>query len=214
MHCEKSFTNERCLTGLSVPAGRMAVCLNFHDKTVFLILLWSGEIDIIEGVNDATTNQMTLHTGAGCTMSPMSEFPPPQGAPQSETSCASTSTSNTGCAYIDNDPQSYGAGLNKAGGAVFVMLWDANGIAIWRFPRNNIPQDITSKSPDPSSWGAPVASWGSPTCPSSHFFKHSIVFDTTLCGDWAKPAYNGPGTCESAVADPKNFISKAINLLT
>lgn len=28
----------------------------------------SGEIDIIEGVNDAAQNQMTLHTSPGCTV--------------------------------------------------------------------------------------------------------------------------------------------------
>jgi hypothetical protein len=28
----------------------------------------SGEVDIIEGVNDVEPNQSTLHTSAGCTM--------------------------------------------------------------------------------------------------------------------------------------------------
>lgn len=40
------------------------------------------------------------------------------------------------------------------------------------------------------------------------FGDQTIVFDTTLCGDWAGSTYSGqgcPGTCSSRVANPTNF---------
>lgn len=163
-----------------------------------------GEIDLIEGVNEAATNQITVHTSQGCTMTPMSVKP--QGTPLG-TECASSGSNNAGCAYSDGNTQSYGKGFNEAGGGVFIHLWDSTGIRMWFFPRGQIPQDITAGTPDSSTWGPPIASFGSGSCDMSHFHDHVLTFDITLCGDWAEAAYgNGcPGTCASAVMDPTNF---------
>lgn len=153
---------------------------------------------------------MTLHSGPDCSM--------PQDANTSgrgrtlSTSCPTTSTSNSGCAVLDSSTQSFGEGFNSVGGGVFAHRWDQTGIFIWEFPRSSIPPDITAKNPDPSLWGPPVASFPSTNCDiNSHFFQHSLVIDTTICGDWAGAAYSGsgcPGTCAEAVADPTNFKSE------
>lgn len=44
---------------------------------------------------------------------------------------------------------------------VCVVQWDDSGIAIYFFPRQQIPSDITSGQPNPASWGLPNAKWPS-----------------------------------------------------
>lgn len=167
----------------------------------------AGEIDVVEGVNQQSTNQYTLHTSEGCKASKGSVDV--SGKPGQTTQCATIGGDNTGCAYIDTDARSYGQGFNDAGGGVFAHLWDHTGIKIWHFARSDVPSNIQSGSPDPSGWGSPAAFWSSDTCDiGQHFHDHSLVIDTTLCGDWAGAVYSSagcPGTCEQAVADPKNF---------
>ncbi|KAF9454288.1 glycoside hydrolase family 16 protein [Macrolepiota fuliginosa MF-IS2] len=165
-----------------------------------------GEIDILEGVHNQATNQYTLHTTGGCTASHGSLQI--TGQPGQTTQCATIGSDNTGCAYHDTDSRSYGSGFNSAGGGVFAHLWDRTGIKAWRFARNDIPQDIQSENPNPAGWGTPVAYWSADTCDMVHFSSHSLVIDTTLCGDWAGATYTSagcPGTCQQAVADPNNF---------
>ena len=90
------------------------------------------------------------------------------------------------------------------------MKWDDSGISVFFFPRSSIPSDITNGTPNPDGWGAPVALFpNNDSCDTAqHFHDHSIVIDTTICGDWAGAAFGGdgcPGTCEDFVADPTNF---------
>jgi len=198
-----------------------------------------GEIDILEGVNNQVTlvipllflprcqdltvalmhrNAMTLHTGPQCFLNENptsgSASTPAFSGNVLSTSCESSSSSNTGCGIGDPDPSSYGAGFNKAGGGVFAHLWNHDGIKIWRFKRSSIPQDITSGNPDPSTWPIPIAFWSNTGCDvASHFRDHSLVIDTTLCGDWAGNVYGSsgcPGTCAQAVSEASNFGSKFV----
>lgn len=164
-----------------------------------------GEIDILEGVHDQTTNQYTLHTSEGCSLD--------KGASATSkvlgTTCASGAQDNTGCAYRDSDDRTYGKGFNAADGGVYAHIWNDDGIKIWHFARAEIPQDITSGSPNPSSWPKPAADFKSTTCTmKDHFYDHVLTIDTTLCGDWAGATYGSsgcPGTCADRVADPNNF---------
>jgi len=176
-----------------------------------------GEIDILEGVHNQTSNQSTLHTNPGCKLD-TSNFNPDSNVPVSHNTfvgkvvtdnCDANIDFNTGCGIKDEDNRSYGFGLATAGGGVFATLWDDNGIKIWFFPRIEIPEDINSETPDPSSWPAPKGFWSSSTCPTSRFFKdHSFIINTTLCGDLGEATYASagcPGTCAQQVADPANF---------
>lgn len=154
---------------------------------------------------------MTLHTGADCTLNKgvstsgkLAAFT----ASVLGTQCASSAGNNAGCAFLDTSDSSYGHGFNTAGGGVFATLIQDSGISIWRFGRDEVPADISSQNPDPTSWGSPQAFWSSSTCDiGSHFIDMSIVFDTTLCGDWAGATFSQScsGSCSSAVADPTNF---------
>lgn len=127
--------------------------------------------------------------------------------------CNALLNGNSGCGASDTSPQSYGAGLNNANGGVFALLWTNAAITIWRFPRSSIPQDITSKNPDPTQWGPPATKFpSSPSCDiASHFSGHNMVLDITICGPFAGgqyPSSGCPGTCEQAVADPRYYESE------
>jgi len=157
---------------------------------------FTGEIDIIEGVNQYTNNQATLHTDVGCTI--------PSGAtPQSlkiassfvnGNNCAANQTGNAGCGFRSNSSTTYGSGFNSIGGGVYAMLWDDNGIYIYFFPRGSIPADLLAEKPQPNTWGTAMAFWPASTCnPSQFFVNHSVIFDTTLCGDWAGAVWAASG---------------------
>jgi len=165
-----------------------------------------GEIDVLEGVHNQDTNQYTLHTGAGCSLDNTVKTT----GRALGTTCASSGSDNSGCAFKDSDTRSYGRGFNNAGGGVYAHLWDNTGIKIWHFARDEIPKDLTAGNPDPSSWPTPAAQFAASTCEVGKFFHdHVLTIDTTLCGDWAGATYGSagcPGTCGEAVADPKNFV--------
>ena len=61
------------------------------------------------------------------------------------------------------------------------VRWDKSGIAIWFFPRGNIPQDLESGAPKPDSWPNPMGRWPASSCdPFKFFYDHIAIFDTTL----------------------------------
>lgn len=112
-----------------------------------------GEIDIIEGVNGATTNTMTLHTSSGCSIQKSG-----MSGNANYTDCdtnAPEQPKNQGCGVLSNDTSNFGAGFNAIGGGVYATEWTSDAISIWFFPRTSIPADITAGTPDPTKWGTP-----------------------------------------------------------
>jgi len=176
----------------------------------------NGEIDIIEGVHNTTQNRYTLHTSPGCFLDTSKHNPGATSFKEvsftgeiDTTNCDANVDFNTGCGIKDTAQNSYGFGLNSNGGGVYATLWTADGISIWYFPRDRIPEDINSEQPNPDSWPAPQAFWSSSSCPMNQFFNaHTFIFNITLCGDLGEATYSGagcPGTCAQAVTDPANF---------
>ncbi|EIN13246.1 hypothetical protein PUNSTDRAFT_40906 [Punctularia strigosozonata HHB-11173 SS5] len=154
-----------------------------------------GEIDIVEGVNDYTNNQATIHTNPGCSLATDSSSALGiTGTIVGGTDCAAADSGNQGCGVRSADTSSYGAAFNNIGGGVYAMLWNDTGISVYFFRRSNIPSDITSGAPNPAGWGTPMANWPSTQCDTSKFFSHhSVIFDTTLCGDWAGGVWSSSG---------------------
>ncbi|KAL8715378.1 MAG: hypothetical protein Q9220_000711 [cf. Caloplaca sp. 1 TL-2023] len=151
----------------------------------------SGEIDIIEGVNAGSENQMTMHTSSGCTLA------------------GSNCQGNTGCPIKPAGANNYGTGFNNANGGVYAMEWTSGSINIWFFPRTGVPSDISSSAPNPSGWGTATASFigGSDSCDiDSHFINNNIVFDTTFCGDWAGGVWGSDSTCSALAGSCQDYV--------
>jgi hypothetical protein len=197
-----------------------------------------GEIDIVEGVNNnqmlvnshffknfpfrrrfftsGFRNQYTFHTGANqaCSIPKQASIvngrPAFTGKPMN-TNCSSSPSSNTGGVFLDTSNSSFGQGFANAGGGVFALLWNSDGIRIWHFERQSIPNDVHSSNPDPDSWSPPVAFLSVDNCTVNSFFSpQRLILDITLCGGWANSDYPNsgcPGTCSQQVSTGSNYSS-------
>ncbi|KZV88203.1 hypothetical protein EXIGLDRAFT_651429 [Exidia glandulosa HHB12029] len=169
-----------------------------------------GEIDILEGVNEIGANHMTLHTRPGCTLD--RSFSKLFTGSVAADNCDASANNNAGCGVVDPDAKSWGHEMNINGGSVFATLTDDSGVRIWRFNRNEVPQDLLDEgaTPDPESWPLPKAFWAASTCTRDFIDQEQmLIFDITLCGDWAGATFNSDGcsgSCADMVMDPKNYI--------
>ncbi|CAI7595483.1 unnamed protein product [Penicillium glandicola] len=163
----------------------------------------NGEIDIIEGVNEQSQNQMALHTSDGCTVNNTGFT-----GTLATSNCyveASGQSENSGCSIQSDSTQSYGTGFNNVGGGVYATEWTGSAITAWFFPSYAVPADITSGTPNPAGWGTPAARFAGSCNIDSHFNDLQIVFDITFCGDWAGSVWSSSscaslaGTCDDYV---------------
>lgn len=113
-----------------------------------------GEIDLIEGVNLMSANQITIHSLPGCIPDKGTQF----GEKMGEIDCGA-GKGLVGCGAINRNSTSFGSGFNNAGGGVIAMAWDGNGIKIWQWTRYSVPSDVFGDVPNPSGWGTPAANW-------------------------------------------------------
>lgn len=137
-----------------------------------------GEIDVFENVNMATNNRYTLHTTQGCTHPDNSSSVSTSGETGIliASDCFNGTNANEGCSVQDASTASYGAGFASGGGGAFAMLWNADGIRTWFFPRSQIPSDI-STNPNPENWTTPTAFWPTSSCDVSKFFaEQTLIF--------------------------------------
>ncbi|KAI4745918.1 putative endo-1,3(4)-beta-glucanase [Aureobasidium sp. EXF-12298] len=164
----------------------------------------NGEIDVVETVNQGNTgNQMALHTSKGCKMNARRA----QTGTVHGTNCYNGTNDNAGCAVMGSS-SSYGAEANQDGGAVYAMELRDAGIRMWIFNRDSPPGDLrpnNDTTPDPSSWGLPIADFPNTDCDiGSHFKNQSIIANIDFCGSWADSVYSSqfkcPGKCEDFVA--------------
>ncbi|KAF5370816.1 hypothetical protein D9758_001861 [Tetrapyrgos nigripes] len=181
-----------------------------------------GEIDIIEGqfmyflfsfyvtqgfigVNLNTMNLASLHTLPQCAMPPIRA----QTGQTVSTDCDSAVNYNQGCGVSSSNPRSYGPGFNACGGGWYVMERSDIGVKIWFFSRcevASVPLEVQSLySPTISTlaWPQPDAffPFGENCSYNDHFDPHSIIFDTTLCGDWAGTAFATSGCGAAQCSD-------------
>ncbi len=167
----------------------------------------SGEIDILEGVNDQTSNTFAMHTGPGVVVSKDASFTGQLVTPNCDVN-APGQDKNVGCKFSTNDTTTYGKGFNEIGGGVYATEWTSSAINIWFFPRTAIPADIVQGNPQPSeNWGLPRAAFGGDFKVDDHFKDLNIVFDTTFCGDWAGKVWAQSG-CASQAPTCEEFVTK------
>ncbi|KAF9501967.1 2 beta-glucans in both donor and acceptor sites of Gh16 Laminarinase 16a [Pleurotus eryngii] len=165
-----------------------------------------AEIDIIEGVNYDTQNLASLHTTSSCSMAEQR----PQSGFTVSTNCDAAVNWNQGCGTRFAKANSYGAGFNSAGGGWFAMERSReDGVKVWFWSRleDDVPRNIRDADAliDPSSFGMPSATFPKDSCDyDTHFNAHKMIFDTTLCGDWAGSEFSSTGIlggCDKYVDD-------------
>ncbi|ESK91855.1 glycoside hydrolase family 16 protein [Moniliophthora roreri MCA 2997] len=167
----------------------------------------AGEIDIIEGINGITSNNVVMHTDPGCTQSSNVS----QGGKTTDADCGT----DVGCKVEETKLNSYGPGFAQAGGGVFAAQIDNSGVFVWFWSRPDIPASISNAKSDSamdmSDWGQPSAAYPNDACDIAKFFKpQKLVLDITLCGEWAGiPAvYSAtcPGECiANVIGDGSNY---------
>ena len=162
----------------------------------------NGEIDIIEQVNEAGTNQMTLHSSSGCSSRASSL----QTGMQLSTDCFAYAAANQGCAVREPDERSYGRKFNARKGGVYAMEWTGESVKIWFWSRDRIPPNALSASPNPSTWGRPSAKFYGSCNIDQKFRNHQLVFDTTFCGDWAGNTW-GKSSCAKKAPSCTDFVA-------
>ena len=164
----------------------------------------NGEIDILEGVNAANNNSMTLHTNAGCSIQ-KTGFSGTLKTADCDVSDPAQSK-NAGCGIQDSNSVSYGAAFNEGDGAVVATEVTSNGIKIWSFPRNKVPANI--ENPNPSTWGIPVAAFAGSCNIDQHFKNMSILFDTTFCGQWAGEVFSKDPICAAKAPTCQQYVQQ------
>ena len=180
----------------------------------------AGEIDIIEGVNEQAGNQVTLHTGPGCTASNTSGTASGKRATSATSMTGSLlsdqcnvyqTNSNSGCGVKSSAANTYGTGFNAGGGGVYATLVDpTDGIKIWFFARGDPTlASLSGSSVDVSSWPTPQAAFPAASCDTaSHFQKMQIVFDTTFCGDWAGDVWTSDPVCSKLAPTCAQYVQQ------
>ncbi|KIJ63545.1 glycoside hydrolase family 16 protein [Hydnomerulius pinastri MD-312] len=165
-----------------------------------------GEVDIVEGVNDQSPNQSTLHTSANCAM-PSSRT---MTGTNEGTNCDVNETNNSGCGVAINDSKSYGPAFNGAGGGWYAIERTSTFIKIyfWERGSTSVPSDVKTpgSTVNTSNWGTPAAYFPNTDCDlSSHFGPHNIIINLTFCGDWAgNSAVYAASGCPSTCVDYVN----------
>ncbi|KAI2793498.1 hypothetical protein POX_a00078 [Penicillium oxalicum] len=171
----------------------------------------NGEIDVVESHNAGTHgNEMSLHAAGACSMGGERR----QTGSVESNECNIAVGGNAGCAVM-GDSSIFGAEFNARGGGICALELRDAGARIWVFHRDSLPADLSTggQSPDPSSWGTPLADYPSSYCDiKTHFRNLSIVANIDLCGEYAAMAphytqmYSCPGSCADFVAmNPANF---------
>ncbi|GAA5861817.1 hypothetical protein JCM3774_001312 [Rhodotorula dairenensis] len=194
-----------------------------------------GEIDIVEGVHNDKVNQLTLHTkDSGCKL-PSNPDITGKAVP-ANVDCNAHNNGNTGCSWAESAEASYGQAFNAAGalissgvriiilltrsavlsgGGVLALLFSKDAISIWFWSHGSkdLPENIAQGSPDMATWGKPSATWPKSSCDIAKYFAdQELIFNISLCGDWAGSAgvwalacKDKAATCSEFIADPANF---------
>ncbi|BEI85927.1 hypothetical protein CcaverHIS002_0602140 [Cutaneotrichosporon cavernicola] len=170
-----------------------------------------GEIDIMEGVNGQTANQIALHTDSdGCYASQDAQM---TGQLRLD-NCSVTSNGGSGCTVGDPNTNSYGADFAAAGGGVYVAEYATDGIRVWFKSRADVPKEMTgdAQSLDTSILGTPTANYPSSTCDIGKYFADQILTITiTLCGAWAGTQSVLEATCPPLVGTNTCYTTYVIN---
>jgi Glycosyl hydrolases family 16 len=164
----------------------------------------NGELDIIEGINSATTNTLTLHTNGSCFIA-NTNFTGTLVTSNCDINAVGQAT-NQGCSIETTDSTTYGTGFNDGGGGIYATEWTSDAITIWFFPRSEIPVDLSNDTPDPTTWGPALASFSGECNIGNYVRNMQIVIDTTFCGSWAGASWSTDQICSQKAPTCESFV--------
>ncbi|ODN79371.1 hypothetical protein L202_03375 [Cryptococcus amylolentus CBS 6039] len=173
-----------------------------------------GEIDIMEGINNQTTNVIALHTSNTTTCTVDSSSTSSFSGTVENNDCNNSLNSGAGCTVKDGDEKSYGAGFAEAGGGVYVGEYAEDGIRVWFITRADVPESLTAdaSSLDTSTLGTPVAEYLASTCEIDQAFSpQTLTINIALCGDFAGIPALLEQTCPALVGDATCYTTYVIN---
>ncbi|EXJ94108.1 hypothetical protein A1O1_02501 [Capronia coronata CBS 617.96] len=176
----------------------------------------AGEIDIMEGINTQSVNKMVLHADTGVSVFNVTGQQHSNNTQMRGTmtslDCSLDTAGNSGC-VAEGSWKDFGTDYNAAGGSVIATEFNSDGIKIWNFQRDSVPEDIASGMPSPQnfsgSWGPPDAMFvnsGNKTTFDDHFFNLKIIFNTALCGDWIERTWNS-SECASLAPTCRDYVA-------
>ncbi|KAJ6478065.1 glycoside hydrolase family 16 protein [Mycena vitilis] len=147
-----------------------------------------GEVDILEGVNDQGTDQVTLHTSPGFT--------------SLQLDCDVSVNFNTGCGVRAKEAPSYGPSLNAHRGGWYAIERTNKFISVWFWSRNaaHVPVEVKAGHAiiNTHNWGIPAAHFPDTSCNLREFFDaNNIIINLTLCTVYA--ASGCPSSCNDFV---------------
>ncbi len=177
-----------------------------------------GEVDIIEMIDLASNNQISLHTNASCQFNVSDPEIPYNFTGNWGQNTQVHQCVNDECGIVSDNNQSFGIPFNEAKGGYVAFLWDNTengGFYSWFWNRNdpNMPEDVTTDTPNPAGWGEPVAMFPfGKWCPYNMFDENALVVNIDFCG-WASQEFEkecpntGAYNCVNYVAEnPQAFV--------
>ncbi|PRP75636.1 endo-1,3(4)-beta-glucanase [Planoprotostelium fungivorum] len=154
-----------------------------------------GEIDILEGVNLNTQNQITLHTGGHCVVGDATQKGDKVG------NDCQVSHSSVGCGVKTNTEGAFGTLFNWRGGGAYVVERSTQGIKVWFFRTGSYPTSLLTDTPNVCEFGTPEASFPFSDCNQDQFGPQKIIINISFCGDWADaPGLFNQGGCSGSCA--------------
>ncbi|KAI1466022.1 glycoside hydrolase family 16 protein [Daldinia caldariorum] len=165
-----------------------------------------GEIDLYENWNDLKFNRHTSHVDKPDVVGDCVLVADDMTAKIDSPNCydfAEGQANFQGCSASE-----FSSTFGSADGGIFAMEWTDDFLKIWDWPRNEVPEDISSGQPSPSDkWGKP--SYVISNCNVDKAFKEmKMVLNINFCGvagqtgqwDTGCAASTGFGTCPEYVA--------------
>ena len=158
---------------MSRPSWRSKLLLTYSSWLLGPNWPVSGELDVIENVNSASTNEITLHTNQGCSISNSSV----SSGTVVQSNCDIVATNNQGCSVHTSDSATFGETFNANQGGIYTTEWTSDAINVWFFPRGNLPLDIGLGKPDPTGWDTPLARFAGSCDIDEHIMNQQIESD-------------------------------------
>lgn len=177
-----------------------------------------GELDILEYANDEQ-NKVTFHIDQACTLDSkqVDQCAPKDAGTLHSNACETNYFENKlGC--MPKQKQLRGDYLANSPG-IIAAEWASDHITVFYIPEAEIPADLRSDTPQPSTWGKWVIAYFPFQAGCKNMMgMQELVLNMQLCGDWAGATWKKhscqaatgkwSGTCQVGLSQPSDCCTK------